>query len=421
MKSLNHLFDHAKNYGMKHKPLYVLSIMTMFWAIFEGIISYIIPLIIVENGHSMTVMGLIIGSSSVSGAIFDFLICRYFKNTNFRRIFLIMFIMCFLLLLFILSAKTIMAFLLLTTIWGLAFDLNNVGNFDFVGRFTQKNEHSSSFGVLRVFQSLGYVFAPLLAGLVIGELVGYKPIIMAGIFLAISLIFFIILINLSKPTPTNLALENSDIKPRNTFFEIKLLFKIGKKIMPVLFLTAFLFIIDALYMEIGPLLGKSFTQFGQFEGLFVTVYCIPPLIVGWFVGKITKKHGKKNTAFYSLLFGSIILFFLSFTQNPYTVLLIIFVSTVFIDIAMPSINGCYADYISEEDSISKEIEGIEDLFTNLGYFIGPIVAGILADAFGTAQTFTIFGLFGVIIAIILIITTPKHINVNSKKILNQMS
>ncbi|EKD56802.1 MAG: hypothetical protein ACD_58C00092G0016 [uncultured bacterium] len=418
MKSLNHLFDHTKMYGMKHKPLYVLSIMTMFWAIFEGIISYIIPLVIIENGYSMTLMGLIIGSSSVAGAIFDFLICKFFNNTNFRRIFLVMFIVCFLLLLLTLGAKTISAFLLLTAVWGLAFDLNNFGNFDFVGRFTNKSEHSSSFGVIRVFQSLGYAFAPLFAGLVIGEIVGFKPILLAGIFLAMAFVFYIVLIKVSKTSLANQVIDEiEDTKPRNTFFEIKLWIKIGKKMMPVLVLTTFLFIIDALYWEIGPLLGKNFPSFGQFEGIFVTAYSLPPLIVGWFVGEITKKYGKKNTAYYSLLLGSLILLFLSFTQNPYLVIFIIFASSFFIDISMPSVNGCYADYISEDSDVEKEIEGVEDLFTNLGYIIGPVLAGICADLFGTAQTFTIFGFFGVIIAIILIISTPKHININSEKIL----
>lgn len=414
MKSLNHFINHARIYGMKHKPLYVLSIMTMFWTIFEGIVSYIIPLIIVENGYSMTVMGLIIGSSSVFGAIFDFLICKFLKNTNYRRVFLLMFIVCFLLLLMVLSTKTIWAFLLLSAIWGLVFDLNNFGNFNFVGRFTKKNEHSSSFGVIRVFQSLGYAFAPLLVGLVIGEIVGFKPVLLAGIFLAMALVFFIVLINTSKQNQVDYVGEKNP-QPKSTFFELKLWIKIGKKMMPVLALTTFLFIIDALYWGLGPLLGRNFLEFGQFEGVFVTAYSLPPLIVGWFVGEITKKYGKKHTAYYSLLLGSLILFFLSFTHNPYLVIFIIFASSFFINISMPSINGCYADYISEDSQIEKEIEGIEDLFTNLGYIIGPVLAGILADLFGTIQAFSIFGLIGIVLAIILIIFSPKQINLNLGK------
>src|SRR4030042_5053659 len=107
MRDLRHLMLHVKTYGQKHQALYLLSLVILFWAVFDGITTYVTPLVLTENGMSKTVMGLIIGSSSVFGAGFDFLMCKLFKNSYYRRVFLAMFAGSALYLLVLATAKTL--------------------------------------------------------------------------------------------------------------------------------------------------------------------------------------------------------------------------------------------------------------------------------------------------------------------------
>ncbi len=67
--------------------------------------------------------------------------------------------------------------------------------------------------------------------------------------------------------------------------------------------------------------------------------------------------------------------------------------------------------ISEAPKMQKEIEALEDFSGNIGYFIGPIVAGFLADRVGNGVTFTILGISGVLVGFLLMNITPKKITI----------
>lgn len=178
-----------------HKSLLAVCFMLFFWTLFDGTVSYISPIAINHAGYSDTVLGIILGSSSIAGAVFDFLLSKYLRNSSFRRVYLLMFVLCSLFPVILWNAKIIWMFLLAMGVWGLYYDLVSFGTFDFVGRMFREEEHSSSFGIISVFKEFGYTLAPLIAGLTLGALliVDWKPIFLMYIFLFISILFFFIL------------------------------------------------------------------------------------------------------------------------------------------------------------------------------------------------------------------------------------
>ena len=96
--------------------------------------------------------------------------------------------------------------------------------------------------------------------------------------------------------------------------------------------------------------------------------------------------------------------------------MVLFISACFFSLILPAIDGAYADYISETPRAETEIVGLEDLAFNIGYVVGPILAGLLADYFSIAKAFSMIGLIGIIVSLVLLKTTPKKININLKKI-----
>src|SRR3989339_1984447 len=114
-----------RDYGQKHQALYLLSLVILFWAVFDGITTYITPLVLTQGGLSKTAMGLIIGSSSIFVAGFDFLMCKLFKNSYYRRIFLAMFAFSFFYLLALAAAKTPLLLLLGMVVRGVFCDFKN--------------------------------------------------------------------------------------------------------------------------------------------------------------------------------------------------------------------------------------------------------------------------------------------------------
>jgi MFS family permease len=410
MASFNHLIFHFKKYGSTHKKLYLLSLILFFWALFDGILSYTTPLVFVSKGLNNTMMGFVMASSSVAGALFDFALSRLMKNTHFRRLYLIMFSLCFVYPLLLWKAQAFWLFLVIMAVWGLYYDLENFGLFDFVSRHTQKEEHSSSFGVVSVFKSLGYLIAPIFAGFLIGQVIDWQPFFLAWFFLVVSFVFFLILYLKIKKNNHHNHDENVRFKPVKVVAEIKLWKRVAVFIWPVLSFTILLNIADAFFWTIGPIFSEKLANLHPLGGLFLSLYMLPSLIVGWFVGPITRKFGKKKTAFVSFFGGSLFLIFLGMCRHPALILMLTLLFSFLYSLAWPSIKGSYADYISETPPLEKEVEALEDFSTNIGYVIGPITAGILADRFNSGLAFSILGLVGIIWVIFLLKITPKEIN-----------
>lgn len=389
---------HFKKYGFSHKILYSFSLLIFFWAIFDALISYITPLIMTQSGLTETAMGLILSSSSVFGAIFDLGLSRVLQNTNFRRIFLFMFLVCFIQPLLLWQAKGIPLFIVAMATWGLYYDFSNFGTFDFVGRQVKEDEHISGFGIIEVFRGLGYLIGPILAGILVVDLVDIKAFGAAWIFLAFGFVFYLVMLLLLKKEKKEYITE-IHLKPADFIQKITIWRRIGKKIFPVLFLTSLFFIYDSFFWTIGPLYIEGLSDKGIFSGSILTAYTLPALILGFFVGTLVKKIGKRRSVFIPLLLGFLVLVLLPFVQSVILVSLVIFVSSFLTTISLTTIRGVYADLIHQVPKEETDIEALGDFSTNIGYVLGPMTAGFMADKIGNAYPFAILGVFGFIVTL----------------------
>lgn len=389
---------------LKHSHIYLLGLLMFFWSTFDGILAYLSPLIITDHGFSKTYMGFIIGSSSVFGAIFDTVAIRILPSTHYRRVFMIMFTLCLIYPFVLFNADTIVIYIIAMAIWGVFYDLKNFGLFDFIARNTPEDEHSSSFGVVQVLSSMGYLLAPIIAGAVVIETITWRPFSYSLLFLGCAFVCFLILIS-SKFT----GQSPQPVAHRKNIFNIRAWLALDRIIFPVLLMTFVLYLIDAFFWTIGPLFAETFNLPGQRGELILSAYTFPGLIVGWLVSFATKRFGKKKTAFTSLFFGSLLLSTLVFAKDYYVALALVFISSVFLSLALPAVNGVYADLIQEQSKYEEEIEVLTDFYTNLGYILGPMAAGYMADVFGNAASISGVGIFGVLVALLLIKITPRHI------------
>ncbi|NTV31329.1 MFS transporter [candidate division WWE3 bacterium] len=393
-------------------PVGLFAIVVLFWTIFDSIISYITPVLIDANGFSTLWVGIILGSSSMAGALFDFLICKFVKNIRFRPIFIVMFAICAFYPLILWRSHSVAMFLLAMALWGIYYDLYGFGTFSFISKYTKKDDHSLNFGLVQVFRSLGSILAPIIVGLVIVEAVDWRAISLSWVFLAISFAFFIVLMLIIFRRFEKNTRETKSARRKSLLVEVHLWKKIGRKMMPVLVLSFFLYFTESFFWTLAPLYAET-TRLGEFGGLFLTMYMLPSLLVGWFIEPLTKKMGKKRVAITAVLIGSALLAPFYKMPDAITALIFVFIGSLFMSMALPAINAAYADYISESPQVEGEIESLEDFAFNLGYIIGPITAGFLADALSISRAFSALGYMGVGIALVLLIITPKHISVRT--------
>lgn len=419
MPIIHHLQTYIRTHTEHNSVLFGASLMVFFFVLFDGILTYIAPIIIVDRGISPSIMGIIIGSSSVSGMFFDLLICRILRDTHYRRMFFIMFALALTYPFVLFNSSGVVMYLIAMAIWGFYYDLYNLGSLDLVSRTTEANARASTFGVLQVFNGLGYLIAPVFASLI---LVAARPDeymnTVLWIFLGVAFTFYLGLISLHIKEHH----APMELPPRTAFgllTELSLWREIGYILLPVLLLTLILNFIDAVFWTIGPLFSEAIGAGNGVEGgAFMVAFALPPLLVGWVVGRLSGWTGKKRLANIGLLIGSLILTLVGFieTSAPGILIAICFMSSFFISLSWPSVSGAYADYISETPGYEKEIATLQDAFTNLGNIIGPIVAGFSAEFLGYGITFSCLGVIGVVASVVLLRVTPRSITVTIQRV-----
>lgn len=400
---------------LKTKPFYTFSFMIFFWCVFDAIISYSAPLLMSGKGFSDGQLGLIIGFSSVAGAGFDILINRFMDGFPWKKFHLYMFIICAAAPIILWSANGILLFLLAMALWGLYYDFLNFGIFDFISKEGTKEDHSRQFGFIESFKALGYFLGPLIAGLSLNFISNSEPLILSYVFLSLAFIFFSFLIKDTFLAIPASAHKNSSISSGRIGFKKELLLwkKLGRKLYPVLTFLTLWFVVESSFWTIGPLFTKILSRQHAFGHLFMAAHTLPPLFVGFFVGTLCKNFGKKNTAFHSFLLAALFLIIYRFLGSPSLILINTLVLSSFFAVSLPSIRSAFADYISGAGMLETEIEALEDFSVNIGYIIGPVSAGLLASKFGFIGAFSIIGILGTIVVIILMFVTPRKISIVS--------
>ncbi len=388
-------------------PIYTLGFVVLFWTIFDSSLTYVTPLLIEQRGFSPTAVGIIIGTSSMFGALFDIVGSKIFKDIRFKTIFTFLFAFCFAYPFFLWQANSITGFLLAMSIWGIYYDLYGFGTFNFVGKHIPKESQSSSFGVIQTFRSLGGIIGPIIIGLLVVETVSHEPFITSVVFLTIALlIYFVLIFKLQK------GIDDADHKKKrrshrgNFFREFYLLKKLGVQIFPILLVTFYLFFIESFFWTLGPIYAES-GELGKLGGVFLTAFQLPALLIGWFVGTLVSRYTEKTIALYGLLIGTGVLSFFMLAPNAFVATLLVFVSSLFTSAALPAVNTIYSSMIADKPDLDSEIESIEDFSFNSGYVFGPILAGSISDALSIPIAFSLLGLLGVIISGLLIVASHR--------------
>jgi predicted MFS family arabinose efflux permease len=408
MPNIKHLYLHVRHYGMKHHALYVVCFMIFFFLLFDGMLMFHVPLIITNAGISETNMGLIVGFSSVAGIIFDLLLTHVLKKANFRRMFLMMLAIASLFPLILWKGEAVLWLMLGMIVWGIYFDLYNCGTLDFVGRMIPKEEHTSSFGVIDFFISTAYLIAPLIASVFTAEIIHQNFFFIAWGFLGIAILFYFALRRIAPIKEVSVKKQKNIA---NLFVEFALHKKVAVTLFPLYLFSTMLTIIEASFWIVAPLIVIQTDWSIAFAGVFLFAHGLPSFLVGWLVGDIVGKRSKKRTAFTALLIGSLIMVNFLYVRDPILLILLSFLSAICTGIAWPVIKSIFADYVSEAKSNEQEIELVQDVFTNIGFILGPAVGGFLAATVGHIQTFGVVGIVGALLAVSLLIFTPRHINI----------
>ena len=390
-----------------------LSLIMFFANLSDSILSYWAPNFIQGVFNDAFKMGLIISFSSVVGIIADITFPQIIKKMGVKRIFLYgigLSILYAVLMLFSTFRPYLILLFIAMSVWGVYYELYGFGRQQFVAQRVPRKLHSSAWGVLSGVRGLAFFIGPVLAALLLTK--GFRiPLVYA---IALSVIAFIgMLFTKSRRENTT---DDINFHQMNILTEIKHWKVLFVHVWPLIILSLLLGLIDATFWTTGAVWSQKLASGNILGGMFLSVYMLPTIFVSFLLARWKIEYGKRKLAIKLTALAGIFLIPLGFYYQAFAQLALVLVSAIFLAMALPLTNAVYSDIVERMGRERKHLIGLSLSTWSIAYIVGPIVAGFIARSIGEAQTFTVLGVFAVIVSLILLITSPNQLRLPQKEI-----
>jgi len=395
------------------KKVTLFLIILFFVLLSDAVLSDWVPGYLQTLLGSPLKMGLMMAVSSLVGLLMDLLFPRMLRQSGVRKLAgsAILGSLVFLVSMF---SSTWFGYVIILVIgmaaWGVYYELDSFMTQQFVAGVAPHDQRSSVWGVVGVVRSLAYMLGPIIGGYIV--LYGDRAVVLsAATVLLVAYLAFLLLMH-----PAREHVEEIDVHSIDVVSEVRHWLRLGSRVWPILLVSVMGGLVDATFWSTGTVLNDTLARQHFAGGWLMSAYMLPYLFVGLIVAKWGIDTGKKKWAETFVLIGGALLVLLSRIENVWLILLCIFASSVFFAMAWPLIDAVYTDLVARSRRGKKHLMGMSSAALSMAFVIGPIVSGWLAGEYGERQNFAIIGGLVVVGAVILLLVTPKKLNLPQKEI-----
>jgi len=150
--------------------------------------------------------------------------------------------------------------------------------------------------------------------------------------------------------------------------------------------------------------------------MFLPLYVLPSIFMGFLVARFKIYEGKKKLAIKFFFLSGIFLAALGFYDGIFWQLAMVFLSSLMLSVVYPLTDGVYSDIVARMGRERKHMIGLSNSTASLAYIIGPIMAGFLSSLVGEKKTFVAMGFLTMIVSVVLYLLMPKKLKVPQKEI-----
>lgn len=388
------------------KRVTLFLIVFFFVLLSDAVLSDWVPGYLQSVLGSPLKMGIMMAVSSVVGLGMDLIFPQLLRQSGVRRLTggAILGSLAFLLSMF---SSTWWSYGLVLVVgmsaWGIYYELDSFMTQQFVAGVAPHDKRSSVWGVVGIVKNLAYFVGPIIGGY--AALYGDRAVVLgAGSILLLGYLLFLI-IGLPKRNEEEIDIYSIHLKE-----EIKHWLSLEKRVWPILLVSLVAGLVDATFWTTGTVINDHLAGESAAGGWFMSAYMLPFLFVGVIVAKWGISVGKKKWAENFVMAGGLCLMLLPLFDNIWLILGSVFVSSVFLAMAWPLVDSVYTDLVARARRGRKHIIGMSSATFSLAYVIGPILSGWLAGKYGEMESFAVIGGLVTLVAVILLMTTPKKLN-----------
>lgn len=348
----------------------LLILIIFLFCIGDGIFWYILPLFTEDIVGKFSLIGLLLATPTIVSLLADVPMGKLSDKIGSKPLIVAALGMV-ILVMFAYTAIFNRYHLLLLLVWtGVIYTSIWVGSGAFVMKILNKKSRGTLYGIWDSVIGLGYAIGPLIAGFL-------YPVGTDNLFIFVGILCFLSFILSTKLKSRNhLKTFRADAGDFfiNEFHDFMKLGKLG-------LVTAFLMIIvsfwDALVWMMEPLYAESLNVSVFEGGLLLSLFVLPTALFELFGGNLSDRFGRRLPLVVGLATVSIgIILFVSSKGLPLMALGSVLAS-VGIGLVSPSLEAMVADLTPHRKE--GEFLGVFAWFSDIGYAVGPIVAGVLAD------------------------------------------
>lgn len=380
------------------KSVFLLSGSHSVNSIYSRVLTPILPLILIDFKLSYFETGMIVSTYSFASGIFQFPISFFADYLNRHRL-----ILCFSLiisalpLIFFGFLESYFVLLLLVFISGVGTSAYHPPAVALLARET-KEKLSFHMSIFKAGGDFGSIFTPVLVGWLTVYFGDWKPAVQ--LFAIPGFLFAIVIwINFSDFSKEQKKLKN---EVKRTFLQ---LFQ-NKTLMLILFLSccrvmSLRGIMTFLPIWIAESMGFNVSSIGWVLTLYFLVGTVSSIM--W--GKIAEGNQETFYIFLMMIIASVSLVFLSFN----TPIFVTFLSIILLGGSLNPTQGLIlsvATKVVEEENRASSI-GLLYSGNEVSSILSPLIAGLVAEAYGVQRTFLFFS-FLCFVAILVSINIHRH-------------
>lgn len=144
---------------------------------------------------------------------------------------------------------------------------------------------------------------------------------------------------------------------------------------------------NSAFITIAPLILLSFLKSGINVGYYCSLLSVVGLFTSFISSYIFTRFSKIKVFKISLLIGFFSLLFMTFATNIFFFAALDFLKTISVIVIIISFSVLISDFAKKADIPIEE--GRYYLYSNIGWFLGPLIAGYTAEYFGNRSVFVV--------------------------------
>ncbi|MFH1835264.1 MAG: MFS transporter [Methanobacteriota archaeon] len=254
-----------------------------------------------------------------------------------------------------------------------------------------KNLSSTYLGTYTSFMHLGFALGALVAGYLASDALLSKTGLVGWFFAGLCVLGAVASLSLAPGKSKCLRDGICEVIRIDGVFkkEISDFRALGFTGVAVVGLTLLLTVFDGIVWTLEPLLYRQFNLPTMAGGVILAAFVVPLIVFEAPAGYLADRVGKRKVLFIGLIVAGVSTVLFSFSSSFTALVAYAFITTTGISLVWPATEGILADHAA--DKKKGEVIGVWRSSADLGYVIGPLTGGILAQYTSITTVFSIAG------------------------------